>query len=130
MNEIKEANPQSVFKSTRERHTWTMFLHLSVFAGYFAPLAGLIVPIVLWQLKKEDPVVNRHGIEVLNFMISLMIYYAIAVVLCFVVIGFVLLPLLAVYNIVVSIISGIKANEGKFWPYPYIFRFIKHQEHS
>ena len=128
MSEIQQMNQEPVFKSERDRHTWTMFLHLSIFAGYVAPFAGLVVPIVLWQLKKEDPIVNKHGTEVLNFMISLMIYYAIAFVLCFVLIGAFIFPILAVYNIVVSIISGIKANEGKFWPYPYIFRFIEYKE--
>ncbi len=34
-----------------DTNMWGMFVHLSQFCGYVVPLAGLIVPIVLWQIK-------------------------------------------------------------------------------
>ena len=37
----------------REINQWCMFMHLGLLAGYAVPLGGLVVPIVLWQLKKD-----------------------------------------------------------------------------
>ncbi|MEQ1904162.1 MAG: DUF4870 domain-containing protein, partial [Pirellulaceae bacterium] len=50
--------------------TWAMILHLSVFAGYLVPMAGLLAPILIWQLKKNEmPELDAHGKMVLNFMV-------------------------------------------------------------
>ena len=52
-------------------NNWAMIIHLSQFCGYVIPLAGFIVPIVLWQLKKEeDPVIDLHGKIVANWLIT------------------------------------------------------------
>jgi uncharacterized Tic20 family protein len=32
----------------QQTRQWAMFLHLSQFAGYIIPLAGLVVPIIIW----------------------------------------------------------------------------------
>ena len=112
------------FSSLKDRNLYLLALHLSVFAGYLIPLAGLVVPIVMWQIRNENLAVDRHGKEITNFLISITIYYAIAFVLTFIIIGAFLFPVLAVYNIAVTIIAAVKAREGEFWRYPFIFRFI------
>jgi len=39
-----------------------MFLHFSLLAGYVVPIAGLIAPIIIWQLKKNElPGLDEHG---------------------------------------------------------------------
>ncbi len=103
-----------------------MLLHFSVFAGLAVPLAGLIVPIVLWQLKKDEmPSVDAHGKMVLNFILSSMLYAVIFGALTFVLIGIPLLLALSVTCIVLPIIGGIKANDGVLWQYPLIINFVK-----
>lgn len=53
---------------------WAMFLHLSVLLGWPLPVLGLLAPILIWQLKKEEfPELDEHGKEVLNFLISMLI---------------------------------------------------------
>src|SRR5207248_4635078 len=50
--------------SAQEQQTrqWALFLHLSILAGFVVPFAGLIVPIVIWQLKKAElPGIDVHG---------------------------------------------------------------------
>ncbi len=106
--------------------TWAMILHLSVFAGYVIPFAGLIAPIVIWQVKKDDmPELDAHGKTVVNFIISMVIYGFIAVLLTFVLIGIPLLVALSIVGIVYPIIGGIKASNGELWSYPGIIRLIK-----
>ena len=103
-----------------------MLLHFSVFAGYAVPIAGLIVPIVLWQLKKDEmPSVDAHGKMVLNFILSYLLYALVFVALVFVLIGIPLLIALSIAGIVLPIIGGIKANDGVLWQYPMIINFIK-----
>ncbi|MHC4062132.1 MAG: DUF4870 domain-containing protein [Planctomycetota bacterium] len=58
-------------------------------------------------------------------MISVAIYLLAAILLCFVVIGFLLLPAVAVFNIVFLIIAAVKANNGEHYVYPLTIRFIK-----
>lgn len=103
----------------REIRQWCMFLHLAQLAGYIIPLGGIIVPVVMWQMKKdESSTIDAHGRVVMNAMISYTIYWIGAIVLCFLLIGFFLLPILAVATIVLPIIGGIKANDGVLWRYP------------
>ena len=102
-----------------EFHTWAMFIHLSQLCGYLVPLAGLIVPIVLWQMKKdESEYIDRHGKIVINWIITVVIYAIISAILCFIVIGIPMLWVLGLVAIIFPIIAGIKANEGTEWSYP------------
>ena len=107
-------------------NTWGMFIHLSQFCGYLIPLAGLIVPIVLWQIKKGDSeVIDRHGRIVANWIISELIYGAIGFLLCMIVIGVPLLFILGVIAIAFPVIGGIKAKSGEVWPYPLSIPFFE-----
>lgn len=115
-------------QSTLEQQTrqWALFLHLSQLAGIIVPFAGLIVPIVIWQIKKtEFPGLDPHGKVVTNWIISGLIYAAVCIILVFVVIGFPLLILLALLGVIFPIIGGIKASNGEVWSYPLTIRFIK-----
>ena len=65
----------------KEARQMAMFLHLSVLAGFIVPFAGLIVPILIWQMKKDElPLIDVHGKNVVNWIISALIY----TVICFI----------------------------------------------
>ena len=103
-----------------------MFIHFSQFFGYVVPLAGLVVPVVLWQIKKNDSeIIDKHGKIVTNWIISVIIYAIVFSLLCFIIIGIPLLFALAVVGIVFPIIGGIKANNGEVWPYPLSIKFFQ-----
>ena len=110
----------------REQRMWAMLIHLSVLAGVIlVPYAGWILPIVLWQIKKDDmPELDVHGRIVVNWLISCLIYTAICIPLCLVLIGVPLIILLFVLNIIFAVIGGIKANGGEAWHYPLSIRFL------
>ncbi len=113
---------QQVDKQTR---IWAMLLHFSIFLVYIVPVAGLVAPLLIWQIKKHElPGIEVHGRNVVNFIISMLFYSIIAILLCFFVIGFALLPILGLIGIVFPIIGGIKANDGIAWSYPMMIRFI------
>lgn len=112
---------------TREQvRDWCMLLHLSHFAGHAVPLGGIIAPIIIWQMKKnESPELDEHGKNAVNWVISFVLYLLICIALCFVVVGFVLLPVLVILGIVSPIIAAVKANEGVAWKYPLAIPFIQ-----
>lgn len=102
-----------------------MVMHLSALLGYVMPFANLLVPLVIWLLKKdESPALDRVGREVLNFNISILIYAIVSAVLALVLIGFLLLAALWVFGLVVTIIASVRANEGSFYHYPVTIRFL------
>ena len=110
----------------RETRTWAMFLHLSLLAGFVVPLAGLVAPIIIWQLQKNTlPGIDEHGKVVVNWLLSMIIYVFVSFLLMFIFIGIPMLIVLAVVGIIFPIIGGIKANDGQLWKYPLSIQFFR-----
>jgi uncharacterized Tic20 family protein len=113
---------------TAEEKTWAMLSHISGFAGYLGvvPFASIIGPLIVWLLKKDTSAfVDEHGKESLNFQITMSIAYAIIIALCFVFIGFLLLPLWGLWLVVLVVVAAIKASNGEHFRYPLTIRFVK-----
>ena len=116
---------ESPGRSSTDVNVWSMYIHLSQFCGYIAPLLGFIAPVVLWHVKKgESEVIDKHGKIVLNWILSAFIYGIVCGLLCMIVIGFLLFPILGILCIVFPIIGGLKANSGEVWPYPLSINFF------
>ena len=113
--------------SSRDVRTWKVLCHATALAGFFVPWAGHILgPLIVWLAKRSDsPEIDEHGKESLNFQISMLIYNVIAGLLCLVLIGFIILPILHILNLVLVIVASIQASEGKFYRYPMTIRLIK-----
>ncbi|HBG58302.1 DUF4870 domain-containing protein [Proteiniphilum sp. UBA1028] len=104
-------------------NTYLMLMHLSQFAGIVIPLAGFVVPILMWIANKEtNEKVDLHGKNILNFMISFAIY---AAVLAITVIGIPLAVVIGIVYVVFVILASVKANNGEYWKYPFTIQFIK-----
>ena len=103
----------------RQTRQWSMLIHFSILAGWVVPLAGVVVPVLLWQLKKDElPGIRPHAHVVLNWILSSLVYAVICFILLFIAIGALGFFLLAVLTVVYAIIGGVKANEGEVWEYP------------
>ena len=107
-------------------NTYCMLLHLSQLLNCCVPPCGIIAPIVMWAIGKDKNVqIDQHGKIALNWIISCFIYWIITAVLCVVLIGFLLVPVLLVLTIVFPIIGAVKANDGVAWKYPLCIPFFK-----
>lgn len=106
--------------------TWCVLAHATALVGFLVPVAGHIVgPLIVWLAKRQDsPEIDAHGKESMNFQISMLIWNAIAAILCLIVIGIPLLILLHFLNIIFVIVASIRASEGKLYPYPLAIRLI------
>src|SRR5437763_9604353 len=100
--------------------TWCVLAHATALVGFLVPVAGHIVgPLIIWLAKRQDsPEIDAHGKESLNFQISMLIWNLISGLLCLVVIGFFMLAILHILNIIFVIIASIQASEGKLYRYP------------
>lgn len=104
-------------------NTYLMLMHLSQFAGLIIPLAGFVVPIIMWITNKEtNAKVDLHGKNILNFMISFVIY---AAVLCITVIGIPLAVVIGIVYVILVILASVKADNGEYRKYPLTIQFIK-----
>jgi len=103
-----------------------MACHLSALAGFVVPAFGHVLgPLVVWLIKRgEASEIDAHGKEAANFQISMLIYNLVAGVLCLLLIGFALLAILHILNVIFVIVAAIKANEGQMYRYPLTIRLI------
>ena len=112
---------------TKDERTWAMLCHFSSFTGFIFPLGGnIIAPLIIWLIKKEElPFVDDQGKEVLNFQISMTIYFIISGILCIILIGIPIFIGLVIFGFIITIIAAISANDGTPYRYPINIRFIK-----
>ncbi len=110
----------------KDARTWAMICHLSALVGYILiPLGNLVVPAVIWMMKKDThPFVDEQGKEALNFQISMTIYACIAAFLIIIVVGIIILPIIALTGLILTIVAGIKANDGVSYRYPFTIRLL------
>ena len=105
--------------------TYLTILHLSQLANFLIPFAGVVIPIVMWAVNKnEDSKIDMHGRIVINWILSSLIYGFIFFILVFLIIGIPLLIGLGLATVAFSIIGGLKAYKGETWRYPLSFRFL------
>ncbi|MBN2744855.1 MAG: DUF4870 domain-containing protein [Marinilabiliaceae bacterium] len=126
-------------------NSYLMMMHLSLLSGCIYPLLGIIAPLLLWLINKDNnPNVDRHGRVIMNYMISFAIYMG-AVVLMLIPFGmffsianmfsplaffsgFFPLFALPILCIVFIVMAAIRANNGVLWHYPLSIRFFKVDE--
>ncbi|MCD5983358.1 MULTISPECIES: DUF4870 domain-containing protein [Pseudomonas] len=113
-------------KPAQSARQWAMLCHLSAFLGVVFPFGNLLGPLILWQMKKDsDPFIDAQGREALNFQITVAIAATVSILLMLVVIGFALFMLVGLGALVLTIIAGVKANEGVDYRYPFTWRLLK-----
>jgi hypothetical protein len=119
----------SARETTRDARMWAMFCHLAGVGGLLPiiPVLGsIIAPLIIWQIKKDDfAFVDEQGKEAVNFQISVLAYAIVAGLLCFACIGFGLLVVVYILDVVFLVIAAIKANDGLHYRYPLTIRFVK-----
>ena len=118
-------SPMEITPSKDER-TWAMLSHFSALCMFIFPFGNILAPLIIWLIKKEEmSFVEDQAKEVMNFQISMTIYLLISGILCFILIGIPFVIGLGIFNVIITIIAGIKANDGESYQYPINLRLIK-----
>ena len=121
-----------------EERQWAMFAHLSALvggiltSGWAGSLGCFIGPLIIWMVKKDSmPFVDDQGKEALNFNITVGIVFLALLLLSIMTLGIgliIAIPgwiIVGIAWLVLTIIAGIKANEGVAYRYPLTLRLIK-----
>ncbi|MEZ5980417.1 MAG: DUF4870 domain-containing protein [Planctomycetota bacterium] len=83
------------------------------------PRIPVVGPLIVWLIKKDESAfVDEQGKEAVNFAITIVIWGIVTFLLCFVLVGFVLIPVVAIASIVLPILACLKAKEGIPYRYP------------
>ena len=129
-NPNKDNNPWGM-----ELNQYCMLMHLSQFSGFFIPFGGIVIPIVMWSVNKDEYVeVDQHGKRIMNWIISSLIYTLIALSIflfsiatesfVFISIGILLLVALVACSIVFIILGSTRSFKGEIYNYPMSINFI------
>lgn len=128
-------------------NTYCFLIHISVLLGFLHLVLGLVAPIILWTLNRENnQTIDAHGKNVLNWILSFAIYMSICLIIVFplnsilhlslslsydfslqpqIFSGFLPITLLMIINILFILVGGIKASSGVVWKYPFSLKFFK-----
>ncbi len=105
---------------------YAMMMHLAQFASLLFPLLGIIIPLIMWQTRKnDDDYIDQQGKVVMNWALSSLIYGIVSWILVFVLVGILLLIGLFICSIVFIIMGSINANKGVVKNYPLSIRFFE-----
>lgn len=129
--------PAPAGPSTGDQQTWSVLAHASALIQ-FVGIPSFVGPLVVWLMKKDDPVVRPHAREALNYQLALIIYFVGGIVLSLValavlnlagipilvVIGLFLM-LLVVAEVVFAILASVAASKGQLYRYPMSLNLIK-----
>ncbi len=116
--------PAPAGEVSQEERNWAMAAHLSALVTVVG-VPSLVGPLVVWLIKKDQlPFVDDQGREALNFNISFLIYGVVAAISMFVLVGFLLLPIVIIAWLVLVIVAAVRASGGERYRYPLTIRFI------
>lgn len=106
-----------------KRKLLSALAHGSIF--FSALVVSIGIPIVI-ILITEDEIAKENAKEALNFQLNLLIYGIIFSILTLVLIGWILLGILGLVNLIMPIIGILQVltNPYKTYKYPFIFRIV------
>ncbi len=118
-----------------DQQTWRVLAHASAFIQFIG-VPSVVGPLVVWLIRREDPVVEPHARDALNFQLSILIYFVAGIVLAFLaaitIVGLVitgliviLLLILVVLELVFALLGTLAASRGERYVYPMSLELIK-----
>ncbi len=100
--------------------------HLSQLLDFVTGIGGLIVPLIIWAVKKDEiENMDEHGRSIINFRITMFLYLLICIPLV-ILFGLGLLGMLVigVFYLIYPIINAVKASNNEEPSYPFTIKFI------
>lgn len=121
--------------ATSDQQTWRVLAHASAFVQLVG-IPSVVGPLIVWLIRREDPVVEPHAREALNFQLSLLIYFVGGVVLAFIaaltIVGLVLTVIIVIalfvlffLELLFALLGTIAASRGEIYRYPMNLNLLK-----
>ncbi|MDO7173246.1 DUF4870 domain-containing protein [Mariniflexile sp. AS56] len=111
----------------REDNQLLVITHLSQLVTLVTGFGSLLIPLIIWITQKEKVYqMDAHGKNIINFQLSLIIYFIICIPLILLLgLGLLGFIVLGFASIIFPILNAIKASNGEVPTYPFSFTFIK-----
>ncbi len=118
-----------------EQQTWRVLAHASAFIQLLG-IPSVVGPLIIWLIRREDPLVEPHAREALNFQLSLLIYFIAGVVVAFIaaltIVGliltvFIIIALIVLFllELIFALLGTLAASRGEMYRYPLNLDLIK-----
>jgi uncharacterized protein len=112
--------------SAPDERTWSVLAHLSMFLNLFTGFLGPVAALVIWLVYRDrSEKVAFHALESMwyqvGWLVILAVGWTLTGLLTFVLIGFLLIPVMAVASVVPFVHAGYAAyrvGEGDEYRYP------------
>jgi uncharacterized protein len=121
-NEFTAPPPAPSGAPPDDQKTLALITHLS------GIVLGFIVPLIIWLVNKDQAdkaFITDQSKEALNFQITLLMVYVVGIVLSIILIGALINLVAWIACLVLSILAGVKAQQGEAYRYPFAIRLIK-----
>ncbi len=98
--------------------------HLSGLAGYLLPFGGILVPILVWIVKSDTPLISAIAKQAV--FLNVAVYVAIGasfllwLTIILIPVQLLLAGLLLLAAVVLPIVGAVKASEGVYFRYPVV----------
>ncbi|MCG7338240.1 DUF4870 domain-containing protein [Staphylococcus sp. ACRSN] len=121
MSEFDKNGHSTIIEETdNEARLMAMLIYI---LSFFTSIIG---PLIIWLIKRdESPFVDRAGKNYFNFFLSYFIWTIVGTLSLFILVGFIILPIISILIIVFTIIAAVKSYNGEDYLAPLSIRFIK-----
>lgn len=125
MSDEIQTETESAPAIERDERNIALVAHLGTLAGYLVGFGHILVPLVIFLLKKDQSdFIRRNALESLNFQISMTIWFLISAVLTVVLIGIPMLIVLGIIDLVCIVLATLRASDGEVYRYPLTLRLV------
>jgi uncharacterized Tic20 family protein len=107
-----------------EDRTMAALTHLSGLAGYIIPFGGVIVPIIIWVVRKDSILISAIARQavLLNLIIFCMVVVTFVLLITIILIPIIIVAwvALALAALALPIVGAMKASQGEYYKYPLV----------
>lgn len=110
----------------RKDNQLLVITHLSQLITLVIGFGSLMVPLILWATQKEKVFnMDEHGKNIVNFQLSLIIYFIVCIpLIIFFGLGLLGFVFIGIISIIFPVVNAIKASRGEVATYPLSLKFI------
>ncbi len=110
----------------RQDNQLLVITHLSQLVTLVTGFGSLLIPLVIWLTQKDKVYqMDEHGKNIINFQLSLIIYFIICIpLILFLGLGLLGFIILGILSVIFPIINAVKTSNGEVPKYPITFNFV------
>ncbi len=131
-DEVVEERGPTVM-GTQEERTWSALSHLSVFLNLFTGFLGPVAAAVIWLVYKDrSPQVAFHALQSAAYQVAWLVLlaagWALTGLLTLILVGFLLIPVMAVATVVPFVhmaYAAYRVSKGDDYRYPLVADIIQ-----